>query len=165
MSKGVVILGAGASADFGVPTLRSVFKDGRARLYLASDNRLQELLDQIFWQPRGHSLETSEQSLTVEEMLTVLRDWEQEQGLANRPSREMLQDFRRRLYLLIYHAVFEGKSSRGGHLNALIDICRRKLELTTWASFNWDCISRLPSGIRAEAPYPMVGEGIIRALQ
>ena len=35
-------------------------------------------LDEIFWAPRGHTFKTANQSLTVEEMMTILRGWEQE---------------------------------------------------------------------------------------
>ena len=38
MSKAVVILGAGASSDFGVPTLQGIFKDKWARQYLKQDS-------------------------------------------------------------------------------------------------------------------------------
>jgi len=120
MANAVVILGAGASADFGVPTLRSVFKDAYAQLYLSTDAVLRQRLEEIFWQPRGHTLQTSDQSLTIEEMLTILRDWEQEECLAARPDKGMLHDFRTRLYVLIYNAVFAGKSSKSAHLNPLI---------------------------------------------
>src|SRR6266576_311870 len=140
MANAVVILGAGASADFGVPTLRGVFKDPYAQLYLSIDNVLRQRLEEIFWQPRGYTLQTSEQSLTIEEMLTILRDWEQEECLASRPNKDMLHDFRKRLYVLIYNSVYMGKSSRSAHLNPLIAKCRQKLERVTWASFNWDCV-------------------------
>lgn len=140
MSNAVIILGAGASADFGVPTLRGIFKDPYAQLLLQGDDILRQKLDDIFWAPRGHTLQTSDQSLTIEEMLTILRDWEQEVQLDGRPNMADLEDFRRRLYLVILAAVFQGKSSRAQHLNLLIDLSRRKFDHVTWASFNWDCI-------------------------
>ena len=56
MSKAVVILGAGASSDFGVPTLQGIFKDKWARQYLKPDSFLAQKLDEIFWAPRGHTL-------------------------------------------------------------------------------------------------------------
>jgi len=139
MSKAVVILGAGASADFGVPTLQSIFKDKQARRYLNEDDWLLRKLDELFWNQRAADLETSDQSLTIEEMLTVLRDWEKEPD-ADSPGSDMLSRFRKSLYILIHRAVFVGKSSGGGHLNPLIRACRRKFERTTWATFNWDCI-------------------------
>src|SRR2546430_1896515 len=69
--KIVVVMGAGASADFGVPTLRSIFKDPQADAYLKRDEVLHDWLLKTFWGPRGHSVATSDQSITVEEMLTV----------------------------------------------------------------------------------------------
>ena len=68
---------------------------------------LQQKLEQVFWQPR-HNLQTSDQSLTLEEMLTLLRNWEQEPGLKGRPTRAEFEGFRKRLNVLIYHAVFSG---------------------------------------------------------
>ena len=132
MSNAVVILGAGASADFGVPTLRGVFKDVNAQAYLRVDPILRPKLEQFFWQPRGHSLQTSEQSLTIEEMLTLLRDRELEPSLQTRPTQAEFEDFRRRLYVLIYYAVYSGKSSRGEHLNPLIEILGKKRALSVW---------------------------------
>src|SRR5438067_506877 len=141
MSKIVVILGAGSSADFGVPTLAGVFKDAHARHYLTRERTgLLRMLRETFWHPRGHDLETSEQSLTIEEMLTALRDWEREPEFPEGKRPAEAESFRKRLYVLIYKAVFEGKSSRMAFLNPLIEICRRRFELATWASFNWDCM-------------------------
>jgi len=154
MSNVVVILGAGASADFGVPTLRGVFKDVNAQAYLRADPILRPKLEQFFWQPRGHSLQTSEQSLTIEEMLTLLRDWELEPSLQTRPTRAEFEDFRRRLYVLIYYAVYSGKSSRGEHLNPLIEILGKKLTHVTWASFNWDCLFESSFYYRSGPPGP-----------
>lgn len=140
MSKAVVILGAGASSDFGVPTLQGIFKDKWARQYLKEDKFLDEKLNEVFWQPRGHTLETSDQSLTIEEMLTILRDWEKEPGCSEMPDPEFLKEFRHRLYVLIMRAVYEGKSTRAQHLNPLLEICNKYFSEITWASFNWDCV-------------------------
>ena len=140
MPQAVVILGAGASADFGVPTLPSIFKDRYARQYLKHNARLTQMLEDVFWKPRGHDLDSSDKSLTIEEMLTTLRDWEQEVRLPVDLRPQNVEDFRKGLYVLIEQAVFEGKDTRGEHLNPLIDICREKFDHTTWASFNWDCI-------------------------
>jgi hypothetical protein len=140
MPNAVVILGAGASADFGVPTLSGIFQDPYAQLLLRQDNILEQKLMDIFWGPRGHGLKTSNQSLTIEEMLTILRDWEQEHSIGRRPDNAELDDFRRRLYLVIFAAVFQGKSSRAQHLNPLIETSKRKFDRVTWASFNWDCL-------------------------
>jgi len=140
MARAVVILGAGASADFGIPTLRNIFKDPYARRYLQSTPELLAMLNEVFWRPRGHGLESSDRSLNIEQMLTILKDWELEPQVPNEAKPKNVENFRRGLKVLIYNAVFEGKSSNGKHLNALIDICRSKFEHTTWASFNWDCI-------------------------
>ena len=140
MANAVVILGAGASVDFGVPMLRDVFKNAHARRYIERDAVLRQQLETMFWLPRGHTLDTSDQSLTIEEMLTLLQDCEREERLPKRPVTGELEDFRKRLYILIQKAVFEGKSSKPGHLNPLIEVFRKKFQRVTWASFNWDCI-------------------------
>ncbi len=105
MSKAVVILGAGASSDFGVPTLQGMFKDKWARQYLKQDSFLAQKLDEIFWAPRGHTLESSDQSVTIEEMLTILRDWENEPNCKECPDPNLFAEFRKRLYVLIMRAV------------------------------------------------------------
>ena len=141
MSRAVVILGAGASADFGVPTLQYMFKDPHARRYLKERADLLSQLNTVFWDTRGHGLETSEQSLSIEQMLTILRDWERESSLDEGLRPKNLPELRRGLLVLIQKAVFEGKTTdRGRHLNPLIEICREKFEHTTWATFNWDCM-------------------------
>ena len=154
MPKAVLILGAGASADFGVPTLRRIFKDPQAQLYLKQNPQLHEQIQRVFWEPRGYNLQTSDQSLTIEEMLTILRDWEQE----NCPKpKEDFHAFRQLLYVLIYKAVFTGKSSSGQHLNPLIWKCGSRLEQITWASFNWDCVFEASFYYQSGGPGPYGG--------
>ena len=48
-------------------------------------------------------------------MLTIIRDWLSE----DKDAAELkdIDDIRRRLYVLIYHAVYVGKSSNKAHLN------------------------------------------------
>jgi len=139
MSSALVILGAGASADFGVPTLKSIFKDSYAKEYLLKEVWLHSELKKIFWTPRGVDLNTSDTSLTVEEMLTIIRDWEQEEIL-KKPNPKTVKKFRAKIYKLIMHAIFVGKSSSVKYLNQLIKELNWKFDEITWASFNWDCI-------------------------
>src|SRR5690242_19357791 len=122
MPNAVVILGAGASADFGVPTLRNLFKDGHAQSFLKVRRKALKSLNELFWAPRGHSIDTSDQSLTIEEMLTILRDWEQEPTCRDDLNAKDAAYLRRILYVVIQRAVFVGKSSSGKHLNDLINI-------------------------------------------
>src|SRR2546421_173017 len=117
MANAVVILGAGASADFGVPTLRGIFKDRHARTFLTARRTFNRRLNEVFWEPRGHPVDTSDQSLTIEEMLTILRDWEKEPTCAAHLDAATAAALRRNLYVLIQRAVFEGKSTRPQHLN------------------------------------------------
>ncbi len=138
LPKIVVVMGAGSSNDFGVPTLRSVFKDPSALAYLRRDKKLHDWLQPVFWEPRGHSYGSSDYSVTVEEMLTILRDWKREKPDA--ADLKEFDDMLRRLYVLIYHAVYVSKSSSAKHLNGLIDALNRNFSEITWASFNWDCI-------------------------
>ena len=95
---------------------------------------------EIFWRPRGHDLESSDQSLNIEQMLTVLKDLEREPQVPDASRPQDVTAFRRGLLVLIELAVFEGKSTEWEHLNPLIDVARNKFDHTTWASFNWDCI-------------------------
>jgi len=140
MPNAVVILGAGASADFGVPTLREIFRNRHAREFLTGRRSFHESMNEVFWEPRGHTVDTSDQSLTIEEMLTILRDWEQEPKCSDGLDPNMAKAIRKNLYVLIQQAVFEGKSTRAAHLNSLIKLMRSKFDLVTWASFNWDCV-------------------------
>jgi len=133
-------MGAGASADFGVPTLRSVFKETHARQYLRQDEWLRTNLEETFWEPRGHTLETSDDSLTIEEMLTILRDWRLEESIPHRLTVEDQGKFCRSLYVLIERALFEGKSTKMEYLNPLLEFARSRFAHITWASFNWDCV-------------------------
>src|SRR5262245_37191661 len=131
--KAVVILGAGASADFGIPTLGGMFKDASVLQYLRHDAFLLSHLQDIFWKPRGHDLKTAGESVTVEEMLTILTDWEQEPGAEKRLTAQELRRFKKSLYILIQQAVYEGKSSQARCLNPLLRYMREKTTLTTWA--------------------------------
>lgn len=138
LPKIVVIMGAGSSADFGVPTLSGIFKDWAAARYLRRDARLHEWLQRVFWEPRGHTLATSDRGLTIEEMLTLLRDWKKED--ADAADLAEIDDTRRRLYILIYNAVYVAKTTNVRHLNSMIEALNRSFSQITWASFNWDCI-------------------------
>src|SRR5882762_1407934 len=101
MARAVIILGAGASADFGVPTLATVFKDLRAQLYLMLNPPVLSQLEQFFWTPRGHSLATSDQSVTVEDMLTILRYCENEPNVPASAKPAQVAALLRNLYVLI----------------------------------------------------------------
>lgn len=137
--KAVFILGAGSSVPFRVPTLLGIFKDKEARSQLDRDKFLHQTLSQFFWAPRGHDLDTSDLSLSVEEILTLIRDYEkQAYGTPRLPID--IDRFRRALYVLIKKAVYDHKNTRGRHLNTIIDFARHNYEKVTWASFNWDCI-------------------------
>ena len=129
--KLVVILGAGASADFGVPTLRPLFREAYAVRYLAKNKWLAEHLQHIFWGPRGHTLNTSDKSLTVEEMLTLLRDWEKQSSIPKLFSTAELAKFRKSIFTLIYQALYFGKSSDGRFLNPLIEFADKQSENVT----------------------------------
>jgi len=143
MDKAVFILGAGASAPFGVPTLLNVFKDHSARAYLNENEFLRTRLACLFWRPRGHTLDTSNETLSVEEILTLVRDFEKpayafappmlpEDGESDR--------FKRDLFVLIKKAVYDHKNTQAGYLNPIIGHARANIEQSTWATFNWDCI-------------------------
>lgn len=140
MAKAVVILGAGASADFGVPTLPNIFKDSHARSYLRTKPNLHRNLNEVFWNPRGHSIDTSEHSVNIEQMLTILKDLIKDENIPLESKPRNTAAFRKGLLCLIQKAIFEGKNSRGQHLNGLINLLDRVFDHITWASFNWDCI-------------------------
>jgi hypothetical protein len=138
----VVILGAGASAGFGVPTLRYVFQDKQARAHLAVDAFLRQKLETKIWKPRGINLDSSHEGLTVEEILTMIRDAEeQEYGWPRVIPTAQAEPFRRALYCLIKKAVYDGKKTRSAVLDPLLAYMRQKrFDEVTWASFNWDCM-------------------------
>lgn len=141
MANAVVVLGAGASADFGVPTLGTIFQDVYVQRYLENHPHFANLLHDVFWEPRGHDINTAHESINVEDMLTILRDWEEEEDAPNPPDALQVERTRKHLYLLIERAVHRGKSSNNGrHLNPFIRYCRNNYDRTTWASFNWDCM-------------------------
>ncbi len=140
MARAVVILGAGASVPFGVPTLARLFLEPHARRHLREDPFLHDRLQEIFWGPRGHKLESSNSTVTVEDILTILRDYETYGPSIPSPLGADVDRFRRSLYVLIKKAVYDAKSSSGGDLNPLLQYARQTFESTTWASFNWDCI-------------------------
>jgi hypothetical protein len=150
----VVILGAGASAGFGVPTLRQLFKDAEARKYLAKNVSIRETLEKIAWLPRGLTLEQSHLGLTVEEILTLVRDSErQDYGLPEILTRAERVEFQKGLYLLIKRAIYDGKSSEKGCLNPLLQFMRKRASHVTWASFNWDCLFESSFYYSSAAPY------------
>lgn len=137
----VVILGAGASAGFGVPTLRQLFKDAKARQYLRQNRFLRETLEEVIWSPRGHNLEKSHLGFTIEEILTLLRDSErQSYELPSVLNAREVERFRRDLYVLIKKAIYDGKSSSKACLNPLLRFVKARASKATWASFNWDCL-------------------------
>lgn len=138
--KATVIIGAGASAPFGVPTLRGLFKDSRARKHLENDSFLRSHLETHFWEPRGVNIESSPNSLTVEEILTILRDSENDDYRSSPILGDDIGRFRKSLYLMIKKAVFDGKSSTARALNPIIEYANENWDEITWASFNWDCI-------------------------
>lgn len=139
--RSVIILGAGASAPFGVPTLCHLFQDKHSRLYLLKNPSFKEILNKVFWNPRGLDIDSSHLGLTLEEILTVIRDYEKHTfNAAPNISITNVANFRKHLYALSKHAVFDGKSSTGMHLNPLLTFTKTKFEHTTWGSFNWDCL-------------------------
>ena len=98
-------------------------------------------LQEWFWEPRGHDLESSDESLTVEDILTILHDWESESAVCGHaPNHSVCSRFRKSLYVLIKKAIYDGKSTRKENLNPLLEIARNRFAQTTWATFNWDCI-------------------------
>lgn len=138
----VVILGAGASADFGVPTLNHVFQDPSVRQLLSGNDALLTELNQMFWHPRGIDLDNADKGPNIEQMLTILREWDRER--TNHPDLALrdpnLQRMRHGLLQIIQHAVYDGKSSQSRHLNPLCDYAATNYDHVTWATFNWDCI-------------------------
>lgn len=157
MVNAVVILGAGSSAPFGVPVLSDIFTNKQAREYLVSRPALHKTLQDTIWDPRGLNAATANLGPTMEDILTMLRDWENahardESGVPSPPD---LVELRRSLYCLIQRAVFEGKSSDvGRHLNPLIEYCKSTFDHVTWATFNWDCIFESSFYYSSDLPWP-----------
>ena len=140
MPSAVIILGAGASTDFGIPTLKGLFRSSQAIQYLTANKWLHDKLIQIFWEPRGVNLKTAEQSLTIEEMLTILEDLQKEAKVPPTLSQEELEMFKRYLYVLIKQSLHKNISTSNANLNPIIDFAESHFDHITWATFNWDCI-------------------------
>lgn len=140
MASAVFVLGAGSSAPFGVPTLAQIFQDYSARRHLENDSFLRGKLLDLFWRPRGCDLTTSHLSLSVEEILTLVRDHEKQTYGAPQILEDESERFRRSLYVLIKKAVYDDKHSRGSYLNPILAFARERFSNVTWASFNWDCV-------------------------
>jgi hypothetical protein len=107
---------------------------------LKVDPFLADRLHTLFWEPRGRSLETSNETISVEEILTLVRDYEKQSYPLPPLLGSETEQFRRSLYVLIKKAVYDGKNSRGRHLNTIITHAKQNYSHITWASFNWDCI-------------------------
>ena|SRR2546422_6416409 len=109
--RAVIILGAGASAPFGVPTLRAVFQDRCAARYLELQPDFHRILGETFWLPRGRDLATSHLGLTIEEIMTLIRDYEARSFDVLDLGIPDVGMFRKHLYVLIKKAVYDEKTS------------------------------------------------------
>ncbi len=138
--EAVVVLGAGSSADFGVPTLKGVFKDFAARRYLTKNAELDDFLSEYAWKLRGVNADSSDRSLNIEEILTLLRDWEFDKSLGVDIDSDTITAVRRHVYQLLFRAVFMYKDTRKRLFNDLIICLEKTFRKVTWATFNWDCI-------------------------
>lgn len=138
MSSIVIILGAGSSAPFGIPILREMFKNSNAMEYLKTNHYLRENLEKLFLEPRGYTLETSHLGLTIEDILTIIRDIEK--GGYRFTRLDDFEKFKRGLYLLIKKSIYDDKTTKSKHLNPLIELADKNFDEVTWATFNWDCV-------------------------
>jgi hypothetical protein len=117
-----------------------MFDDPSVRKYLAQNLWLENYLDTCFWKPRGLKMSTAVNGLNVEEMLTCIREWDQERQRFPDLKDPEYSRFRRNLFVLIQRAVFVAKSSKAAHLNEVIRTFDSTFKHVTWASFNWDCL-------------------------
>lgn len=138
MRRVVVILGAGASVSAGLPSLAGVFEDESVKAYLASDGRDFEIfLRKYIWGPRNVTEAERWRSLNLEEVLTLLRLWEDnnQSPLNFKKNR----NYQRQLLGCVYRSVYMDKRDNGARdYNHLIVHCDRSYDSVTWASFNWD---------------------------
>ena len=140
MTKAVVILGAGASKGLGLPLLSKVFADPEVRSYLEKDaTELAEFLRNFIWEPRGLTIDSSDRTLNIEEILTLLRTWQQTGSKLLRV--EQIRALQRELLGCVYHGVWPHKgqtSTDKRYLNSLVKWADEKFDEVTWATFNWD---------------------------
>lgn len=76
MASILIVLGAGASKDCGLPLLGQVFSDTEAQIFLDQKTETLAYLKETFWEARGLSLATADSGLNIEEILTLLYEWE-----------------------------------------------------------------------------------------
>jgi hypothetical protein len=139
LPKIVVVLGAGASAGMGLPVLGKVFNDQAVRDYLANEAReLREFMEEFIWGPRGVDIGAADSCLNIEEVLTLLREWERAAIPPINVNRNL--EVQKQLLSCVHKAVYTGK----GHshpslpLNRLVRWCDANSDQVTWATFNWD---------------------------
>ncbi|MBC8066291.1 MAG: hypothetical protein H7Y17_15785 [Chlorobia bacterium] len=139
MRKLMVILGAGASAGMGLPMLGQIFKDKEVARYLTTNaHTFLRFLEDYIWQPRGVTIHESDSSLNIEEILTLLRQWERQE--VSPLSIEENRVIQRQLLGCVPKGVYteKGSSDSGRYLNRLVEHVDSQYDEVSWASFNWD---------------------------
>lgn len=139
MSNLVVILGAGASKGIGLPLLSEIFTDQPVRDYLHNNARdLLEFLEEIIWLPRSLNQDSSSEGLNIEEVLTLLKQWED--ANSSPISLTLNRELQRQLFGCIVEAVYRNKGGTrdGNAYNPFVSWCNKNFDESTWISFNWD---------------------------
>ena len=133
-----VILGAGASISAGLPALNRIFEDSSVQAYLADEaNEFDNFMSKYVWTPRLIESVERWKSLNLEEVLTMLRLWEND----SQSPINFAKNFKYQKQLLgcVYHSVYSDKKDNGCRdYNQLISFCDERFDRITWASFNWD---------------------------
>jgi hypothetical protein len=136
--KVVVVLGAGASVSAGLPSLAGIFEDTSVKEYLSTDAlKFFDFLERYVWAPRGIAESERWRSLNLEEVLTMLRLWENDNQSPINFAKN--RKYQRQLLGCVYQSVFVGKTDNGCRdYNNLIWQCEEAYDEVTWSSFNWD---------------------------
>lgn len=146
----MVVLGAGASISAGLPSLAGIFGDPSVQNYLATGAQdFHKFMQQEVWGRRGLNEIEAWETLNLEEVLTMLRQWASIQlpdgtRVPNPYSplnHSVNTRLRRQLLGCVYHSVYVNKSGKSARdYNRLIELADTEFDLTTWATFNWDAL-------------------------
>ena len=150
MRKLTVILGAGASVSSGLPSLGGIFADEAVMRYLKSDGLpFLKFLEQFVWSPRQIGESDRWKGLNLEEVLTMLRLWENDDQSPLNWKKN--RSFQKHLLGCVYNSVFVDKSNiECGDYSQLILLADEQFDHITWASFNWD--TKLEEGFLSAFP-------------
>jgi hypothetical protein len=96
-------------------------------------------MERAIWNPRGKTIDTSDESMNIEEVLTLLKQWEQ--GKCVNPPLNFARNLRIQKQLLgcVYRSVYMDKADNHERfMNQFIRHLDTRFDHVTWGTFNWD---------------------------